>query len=306
MIIDIPKKTDFYRSGFSMLNLAWDSIMSLYLELEDSQLEEWDDSGEETEEYWRAAQYPISVAIALAQQGIELLLKGRIADVSPFLLLVGNPREWPKGCNEKDTPFADFRTIDAHDLMRTHDCIVSERLKATFKTRYEYLRRLRNTVFHSVDKNTRTSSKDVIEAILEAVDSLAQPESWINIRRDYLENNPTAKVYSADYVHVALVREFTRLISVLSTAELKRFFKFNKRQRLYVCLNCLSECKSVDVDCESKFAILSPNTPKSKQLYCPLCDSHTPVIRKNCSYNGCKGNVLALYGGSAVCVTCDE
>ncbi len=93
MIIEIPNRDDFDKSGLSMLNLAWGAISELYRNLVNAEVEEWDDDGEVTEEYWQAAQRPISVALALAQQGIELLLKGKIAEISPFLLLVGSPRE---------------------------------------------------------------------------------------------------------------------------------------------------------------------------------------------------------------------
>ena len=88
MIIEIPNKNDFDKSGLSMLNLAWDAIATLYRDLENAEIEEWDDDGEVTEEFWQAAQRPISVALALAQQGIELLLKGKIAEISPFLFLL--------------------------------------------------------------------------------------------------------------------------------------------------------------------------------------------------------------------------
>ena len=82
MIIDIPDKEDFFQSGLSMLNLAWNAVASLYIDLEYSELDDQGEEGQTTEAYWKAAQHPISIALALAQQGIELFLKGRIAEVS--------------------------------------------------------------------------------------------------------------------------------------------------------------------------------------------------------------------------------
>jgi hypothetical protein len=108
MIVELPDKGDFDRSGISILNMAWGVVADLFWELENAEVAQWDDPGEVTEEYWQAAQHPISVALALALQGIELLLKGRIAGVSPFLLLTGSPRDWPSGCTSRDVPFANF------------------------------------------------------------------------------------------------------------------------------------------------------------------------------------------------------
>jgi hypothetical protein len=185
VIIDIPDKNDFFQSGTSMLNLAWDAVASLYEDLEYSKLENWDDDGNVKEEFWKSAQRQISVALALTQQGIELLLKGRIAEISPFLLLVGSPREWPSGSSNKDTPFSDFRSIDANELVRAHDTVALNRLGNNFKIQFEKLRQFRNLIFHGVDKSSGPKAEDVFRIILETIDCLHQPRSWIELR---LEN----------------------------------------------------------------------------------------------------------------------
>lgn len=300
MIIEIPDRDDFDKAGLSMLNLAWDAIASLYHNLNNAEVEEWDDDGEVTEEYWQAAQRPISVALALAQQGIELLLKGKIAEVSPYLLLAGSPREWPTGCSEHDVPFADFRTIDAHELVRAHDAVVAEKLSPSFKNEFERLRRLRNIIFHGVAKKNRPTAEDVFKVILEATDNLIGPKSWIKIRRNYLENTPESIAYSPDYVGAAIISEIENVIRLLKPAETKRLLGFNKKQRAYICYECA--LNSGDADLRPIIAQLSPNSPESNQLYCLICDKHHPVIREECKEDGCPGNVIDAEDG--VCLTC--
>lgn len=300
MIIDIPDKTDFFQSGISMLNLAWDSVAALYVDLEISELEDWDDDGEVKEEFWQAAQRPISVALALAQQGIELLIKGRIAEISPFLLLAGSPREWPSRCNERDTPFADFRTIEAHELVRAHDAVADTRLTNSFKTQFERLRRLRNLIFHGVDRSERPKAEDVFRIILEAVGCLHQPKSWIRTRRDYLENTPRSVAYSSDQVEPILISEALNVIRLLNPSEILQYFGFNKKQRAYICNNCAVNCR--DDGFELKIALLSPNTASSTKVYCFICDNHYPVVRKKCGRDGCLGNVFDAEDD--VCLTC--
>ena len=300
MIVSVPDKEDFFQSGFSMLNLAWDSIIALYFDLEFSELEDWDDEGDAEKEFWKAAQRSISVSLALAQQGIELLLKGRIAEVSPFLLITGSPRDWPSGCTERDIPFADFRTIDAHELIRAHDTIITPRLNNSFKNQFENLRRLRNLIFHSVDKRFRPKAEDVFKIILTAVDCLHKPKSWINIRREYLENTPNSVAFSDEQVEYRLISEMLHLISHLNSTETLKYFGFNKKQRAYICYECAQNCR--DEGIEPKVAVLNPNSSDSTQIYCFICEKNYPVIRKECGKNKCRGNVLDAE--DKICLTC--
>ena len=299
MIIDIPTKEDFFQNGLSMLNLAWDAVASLYIGLEYSELDDIEEEGHTTEEYWKAAQHPISVALALAQQGIELLLKGRIAEVSPFLLLTGR-RDWPSGCSDKDTPFADFRTIEAHELIRTHDSVVAEKLSDSFKSQFENIRRLRNIIFHGVDKRLRPKAEDVFRVILEAAHCLYEPRSWIRLRRDYLEKTPNSIAYYGPDSTLILISEALHLIKTLKPFETNRYLGFYKNQRRYICYTCALNYS--DVGIEPKIAVLDPNTPESNTLYCFVCDEHYAVLREKCTNDGCQGNVIDAQDG--VCLSC--
>ena len=108
MIVDIPTKTDFDNNGIAFLNLAWQTVLSICLNFQEQSyqvqmgeapLEKVHEAEEEdtwweqaVEDYWKATQQELATAVALAQQGTEFLLKGKIAHVSPFLLITGDPR----------------------------------------------------------------------------------------------------------------------------------------------------------------------------------------------------------------------
>lgn len=280
--------------------MAWAVVTDLYWDLENAEVDQWDDSGEVTEEYWQAAQQPISVALALAQQGIELLLKGRIAGVSPFLLLTGSPRDWPSGCTTKHVAFADFRTIEAHELIKAHDSIIRDRLSDSFKEQFERARRLRNVIFHGVDKNARPTGIDVFRLILEAVETLIGPRSWIKTRRSYLQTSPPSIAYSEDQGDVALVNEFLKLNELLTPQEMRRFFGHDKKKRSYICYSCATSIS--DYAEAPKIATLRSRSPHETLIYCPVCDAEREVIRRKCTKPGCVGNVLDAE--DEVCLTC--
>ena len=114
MITVLPTPTEFQDSATALLNLAWDYAARLLRDLDEAKRygAEDDDAS-----YWSFAGRHLATGLALAHQGAEFLLKGRIASVSPYLLIGSSPRDWPRNCSKVDTPFAEFRTIDAQDLV---------------------------------------------------------------------------------------------------------------------------------------------------------------------------------------------
>ena len=84
-VTDVPNYEDFLHIGSDHLQLAWDQVADLLTDIDDT-LDVYDE--ETKNEYWKASRRILLTALTTAQQGIELALKGYIAQVSPYLLIV--------------------------------------------------------------------------------------------------------------------------------------------------------------------------------------------------------------------------
>ncbi len=306
MISDVPSAGDFSEAGLGFINLAWDAAMSVDYDL--SQVRKClDDDGLGAGIPMVSYQRALVTSIALVQQGTELLLKAKIVEVSPYLLISGSFRDWPSGCDKVDVPFSVFRTLDAQDLVRVHDAVADSRLPADFKDTFDRLRRQRNTIFHTVDKTLRVTLADVVKMFLESVNALVEQHSWFRLRAGFLEASPTAAADSSHSV-VSLNIEVGKAVELLEPADLLRLTGFNKKARRYFCARCIRECDHFDIVSEElRLGQLRPNSSDSTHVFCFACQKEYAVVRVRCSAPGCKGNVIwdeDYYAG--ICATCGQ
>lgn len=297
MIIGVPDAKDFYETGIDHLNLAADHVFSLLSNLSHiGPHTEWD----EIREFWRAAQRPLANALALVEQGAEFLIKARIAEVSPFLLLALGTREWPKGSETRDVTFSELRTLDAQDLIRTHNTVAPTRLLPEFARQFDLLRQKRNTVMHTVDPSLYVTVQEILLFALEGTHELVGSRRWITLRREYVYRTPSSTLSGGEWVETQLIEEARILLEVLTRAELLKHLGFYKNQRTYYCLQCRYADESGRE--QIKTAQLQPNTSTSTESYCFVCQSITAVARRNCPNPACKGNVITIE--EPTCVTC--
>ncbi len=297
MIREIPSSEEFVDSGLSLLNIAWGTAASLLYDLDDAS-----DNGVDAEEYedafWQAAKRQLATALSLIQQGTEFLIKGKIVEISPYLLIMGDPRDWPRNCHKVDTNFAEFRTIDASELGRVYNAVATGGFTDDFLIFFEDMRRQRNAIMHTVDRRIQPHVTEVILQILIVYQNLLAGQTWVNARREFLNKEPTTTLHSTDYVEFQVIREFSLVMELLTVAEMKRFFDFNRRQRIYICPRCQSE----SVDFLPKTAHLSPNSPRSTTIWCFVCENKSKVRRKDCPGEECPGNVISCE--YETCATC--
>ena len=92
MIQDIPTDGEFFETGQSLLDVAWSTVVEL---LDAFHAGQYEGQGDEFEDYqadfWNASQTRLRTSLTIMQQGVEFILKGRIAGVSSFLLLSDPP-----------------------------------------------------------------------------------------------------------------------------------------------------------------------------------------------------------------------
>ncbi|MBE3734236.1 hypothetical protein HJ187_14510 [Vibrio parahaemolyticus] len=301
MIKNIPTNQDFYKTGRELLDLAWDMIAKLLMNLNEGEYYGVN-SDEISEEYWSRAKRQLTTSLSITQQGIEFLIKGRICQISPFLLISESPSKWPSPYEGKPIDFSQFRSIDAQDLVRVHDTFSEQPFDKNFVQKFNELREIRNIIMHSVGSSLDIKFNDIIDALLFMHHSLFPDESWANIRKNSLENSPNIELGSGDFVINEVCRELSIIIDILSPKKVKEYFNIDKKMRPYLCPNCYENANH-DIDYfEYKLARLVSKEPKCDQVYCPVCDKKFHVIRQNCEDEECQGNVIS--NEFDMCLTC--
>ena len=289
MITDVPSADDFRVYGLRYLNMGWGQALHIGLEILD--LDEYAFSEDKVgkADFARRAEPEIATALTLVAQGAEFLLKAKIAAVSPWLLLSRNSDGWPKLCDQKDVPFAEFHTIDAQDLVKIHDTFCQPRLSEEFRQVFRELRRKRNAMMHTVDFRLQTTLTEIIEHVLVVADVLTVPGTWPIERSLFLEISRDSAI-DADAVAFLLAREFLVVTEKLTPAKLQRHFGLPPKRRMYLCPVCRHSYE--DSELEARTAVLQPNTPQANEVYCFVCRTSSAVTRDSCAENDCKGNVL--------------
>lgn len=302
MITNIPAAEDLKRSALDLLIMAWETALVTFRQLERSQISDWDTDGTARADYDSARQPFLRHAHVWVHQAQELGIKARIAEVSPYILLVGDPRAWPRPDRDGAVDFGDFRTIDSADLIRVHDTVCLTRLPADFARRFEEGRRRRNRIVHLGGHGIAADARELLLRILVSAETLFPGRRWASYRMEAALNDAEA-IVTGQGVEWGLLADFALLIDVLTPAMLRRHFGYDSRRRGYVCLNCSTDER--DYQEPSRFAQLL--SKDSDQLFCPVCtDTHT-VLREKCSQSACRGDVLwsADYK-VGTCLTCTE
>ena len=277
MITDIPTPDELADAGQNLLNLAWTTAVDLLRALRS------DNPGIEylREHFLEKSQTALTNALAVIDQGQDLLLKARIAVESPFLLFADPARTWPSGCDKRDMPFYEFKTISGDDLLRAHNAVVAARLDDEFAQFYGEMRRLRNIIIHKGTGLAQIEVAEIFVHILKVCRFLLPDKRWLDIRRAYLNNHPATLPWDQDF-YSALLAELDVIVDCIGRRDLLTYFQFDKKARRYIC----------PMDCGGKFAQLRPNEPTSAEVYCFVCDGAAPVSRRDCEVEGCPSNVI--------------
>ena len=300
MIVDIPSSADFQAAGINQIYLAWQIAMQALLDLERAIEYGADDDAETKTIYWKRSQPALANAYSLIQQGMELALKGRIAAVSP-LLLIGNPGDWPGRAATSEVSFGEFRTLDAADLVKVHDSIAAPRFDENFKVFWEGVRRERNKIMHSATSKTFDPA-DVVHAILTAVEVLFSEKPWSLWLLEMEKEGRLAALGFNDDVQNDVMWQVEAALKHLSSADGRRYFGFDAKRRAYICPHCYY---AANRDWQEDWPHLAQLTTKARgatQLSCTVCKTVTEVLRTPCDESDCKGNVIA----EGICLTCSR
>lgn len=313
MIRNIPTAADFRKSALDLLFLSWRLTYST-LEAFGSARSWWEKGELSYSEqliagyvFWTDSQSGLGNALALLQQSMELALKGRIAEASPYLLIADDPRGYPKGSATADIEFSEFRTIEAFDLIQVHNTHCSERLGTEFTVFWDETRRQRNAFIHSVTTGLSFRPPEVFRSILTANKLLFGDIRW---PKRLLENTSASYEIIHPFLNIAhsvVSREVNEVVDLLAPAEVKNFFQLNVKTHRYVCPRCYYDCKNCYRDDFPLMAQLKPRSPKSTTIWCCICERESKVNRRDCQDAGCPSNVICADEQIGdVCLVCTK
>jgi hypothetical protein len=306
MITEIPTPADFHAAGLNQLYLAWGITIQAVSDLKKLKTNNSDSSfdlaeAEESEKLFLAKSQPeLANAYALVQQAMEMALKGRIAETSPYLLIAREPKDWPKGVDNRDVPFSEFRTVDSTDLVRLHNTFFSPPLDDNFKDFWNQVRRDRNRLMHSIPSMTFKPTT-LVQIILKVAGKLFDDVRWPQRLLDMeLNGKQSAYWYHDDHSQGIVMRQIDLAIRHLNPAEQKMFFGFDSKMRAYLCPFCMS---CVDRDFRSGLPALAQLKTKNcleKIIKCSVCETENNVERQICNNSTCEANVIY----DNICLTC--
>ncbi len=312
MIIDIPTPNEFELSATELLNTAWSQVINLLIEFEevadflegDSISSEITPDGmnyirlpqsneiisENTEQYWKASKQTISIGLTLIQQAIEFYIKGKIVNISPYML-IDSVSSWPSKCNINDISFSSFKSIDAQDLIKVHNtiCNSTERFDDTFINFYNEMRTLRNKLMHSVPKDINIRAEEVLEKILYVHNSFTN-KSWNNDRKSFLNNTPTNSMeffksqrFHEPYILDQLYKEIKLTVEKLTPSIIKKYFEYDKKRYALLCPKCIEKLNELDFPHDSyEYHFKSFQEIDSSGVYrCIICDFSKSISFKD-------------------------
>ncbi|CAK8725781.1 hypothetical protein GMJAKD_17530 [Candidatus Electrothrix aarhusensis] len=316
MIIEIPTSNDFEESACDLLHAAWGQVSELlvrfdevgYLDCDIHEGEEFDES-DNYDCYWKAAKQTIVISYAMVQQGVEFYIKGRIASISPYLLLSGNPSSWPKKCNQQNVLFSTFRTVDAQDLIKLHDTVYPERFSDQFRQWFEGMRTSRNTIMHTVDKRLSMKPEEILDAVLYVHQFFCGQLNWIGSRFNYLDGTPIHSIrYIREhddhkpYIMLQIFDELGSIVGKLPPSKIKEYFGFDKSKYSYHCPHCYEILRHLDFF-DSDFEYFKPYQKSSKDIFtCVVCQHTGGVSGGVCE--DCDGNLVDDESG--MCLVCGQ
>jgi hypothetical protein len=254
MITGVPDHTELTETATGWLNLAWDIVIDeaksfqevefLYHEIEERKGRELAERA--INQHWNAQRLRLNNAISLLQQSLEIFLKARIAEASPFLLIVGDPQSWPSPDSSGNVDFAEFRTLDALHLCRAARIVSATSLPEQFVQFYTRLRKERNKIAHLNAGSIKAEAHAIILDILEAHRLLFPGQLWVEFRRNYVDStgeySDKEGLFSGDdYTNDKICNEIEVALAELSSRDGKLYFQYDHRKKGLRCPHCLEQ-----------------------------------------------------------------
>lgn len=307
MIVNVPAATGLETAALRAFFSAWSLVLKIATEFDEVYSPDDGDWTDEKTAYLEGCQSDLQAALTGMQQASELALKARIAEVSPYLLLIGGAPKLTS--NPRDIDFAEFRTLDAHDLPAAVNNFCSKTLSNLFLQDYKELRGLRNKVVHLGSVDQHFNPDDLLRRMIRQFAELWPARRWLVERLSHANRGRYAFFHDGKYSSAEgeVFAELEDTFSFFGKALFKQLVGFDKSARRYLCPACLcnSEARNAGLDLTTcATAFLSPDRV---EVICAMCEGSFTVARAKCSGSDCKGDVVhEAPDDAAYCLTCGE
>lgn len=300
MIVDLPKKEDFEVVAKEHLTEAFLILFRIYENYYDIY------SGKSLTEYpikniWEFQKPALRTALVLLYQGLESILKSKIAEVSPLLLIDQKRNDWPTSPDSKTVPFDTLYTFSGESLLKTYLAIIPE--DKSFLILFEDLRKKRNSGVHGKDL-VNIDPKYVLTAILTTITKWYGPDEWFKLLKENICNHPLFGSFDSNYESTQSYKYLQFTLDLLGRKTLSKHISTNIKGRPYFCPDCTFYMETAMDKLEKKWAFILADS----KLHCINCNNSFEIERRECDFPPCPGNVLyeGIDDGHYLCCTCQK
>ena len=295
MIENQPSPSDYQNVAFECLIQAYKSICKV----DNEELAE----GILRSDIWDYNEIVLKTSVILTHQALEALLKSKISEIDPLLLLEQKQEKDKTSKKPVNCDFTDLYTISGQELLRIFFTNVdSSDYDKKLANHFEEVRLLRNKLVHGIGAN-KLNPEPVLILIFRTFTFLCGKDSFWDALQDkfyehpaQLEGEPKFVFERADqYVHLEYLE------ALLGRGEMNKHFEHDFKARRYFCPDCtgeegvlVTEDGQASLYPNFKYTFLSPNETDSNNANCLVCSQDFEVERVDCNNKDCKGNVIFI------------
>lgn len=308
MIINLPDAAALTETALRLYFDAWNRLRGV--------LADWDTRipdaplvkaipdlwKEEADAYLDDCQTDLQAIIAVVQQSNELALKARICAVSPYLLLLENPI--PLSNDPKPLDFFDLKTIDAQKLPQAVNTLCATPLPATFLTRYDGLRKVRNRYTHLGHAGAQLHPIKMVHSLLDQFIELWPDRAWLSDRLRVAHHDRAAgfgdKFWNPAY---GVLQMWDGDVGLMPPTNFWALFGIRPRDLRYLCHACRKDAAAR----EGLHGLSEPTAyllPDGLTIQCLACQKPTPAVREKCERPKCRAEIMGGGEHDGMCHRC--
>ena len=228
---------------------AWEIIFQIIHDFKEYQ--EWsaETGGDEKDlrDYSVVATEEIYEVYTLAAHANELFLRGKLCEVSPYLLLVNTNNSFSRG---REVDFTELRTVDAVDLPKIVEVTTNFSVSDEFVGFFNKLRSQRNKITHLGSAEISVEIMEITSLLCLQYSLLWGDDLWWH-RRFLHESRSRYAYLSGDWEDAETTRVLNRLKTLkrhLSKSNFQKIFGHAKGERAWICGRCWPNSGISDYD----------------------------------------------------------